>query len=90
LISRAVHWRNPAGHFVDLQFERFASLTDPHVLSLRCQVTPVDFSGPLKVQAGLQIGSAMSLARMSTLSTWKTTPLHKTVGEIISRRRDNK
>jgi len=53
LLSRDVRWRSPAGRTVDLHFERFASLADPHLLALRCQVTPLDFEGHIKVQAGL-------------------------------------
>ena len=40
-----MRWRSPAGNTADLLFERFASLDSPHLLVLRCQVTPVDFSG---------------------------------------------
>jgi kojibiose phosphorylase len=53
LLSREARWRSPSGHTVDLCFERFASLTDPHTLALRCRITPVDFEGTIKVQAGL-------------------------------------
>jgi len=53
LLTRAVRWRSPAGCTVDLQFERFASLDDPHVLCQRLAVTPVDFSGEVQVQTGL-------------------------------------
>lgn len=53
LLSRDVRWRSPSGHTVDLRFERFASLADPHALALRCQITPLDFEGRIEVQAGL-------------------------------------
>jgi beta-phosphoglucomutase len=53
LLSREVRWRSPAGHTAHLRFERFASLADPHVLVLRCQVTPVDFEGSIEIHAGL-------------------------------------
>jgi beta-phosphoglucomutase len=53
LLNREVRWRTPAGHTLDIHFERFASLADPHALALRCRVTPVDFEGQIKVQAGL-------------------------------------
>jgi beta-phosphoglucomutase len=52
-LSRDVRWQSPAGRTVDVHFERFASLDDPHLLVVRCQVTPLDFSGTIKVQAGL-------------------------------------
>ncbi len=53
LLTRAVRWRSPAGRTVDVRYERFASRADPAVLALRCQVTPVDFSGPVELRAGL-------------------------------------
>jgi len=53
LLSRSVRWRSPTGKTLDLQFERFASLADRHVLGLRCQITPIDFSGTIEVQSSL-------------------------------------
>lgn len=53
LLQRRVCWRSPAGHIVNLQFERFASLADRHVLAIRCLITPVNFSGLVEVQASL-------------------------------------
>jgi kojibiose phosphorylase len=53
VLSRDVRWRSRAGHTVDLRFERFASLADPHVLAVRCEITPVDFEGWIEVQAGI-------------------------------------
>jgi len=53
LLSRDVRWRSPAGHTVDLHFERFASLADQHLLAARCQVTAVDFEGYVRIEAGL-------------------------------------
>jgi len=53
ILTRSVRWRSPAGKVVDLQFERFASLADQHVLGLRCQVTPVNFNGLVEVQASI-------------------------------------
>jgi trehalose/maltose hydrolase-like predicted phosphorylase len=53
LLRRSVRWRSPTGETLDLQFERFASLADRHVLGLRCQITPIDFSGTIEVQSSL-------------------------------------
>ncbi len=53
LLSRDVLWRSPLGHTVHLHFERMISMADEHVLVLRCQVTPVDFSGAISVEASL-------------------------------------
>ena len=52
-LSRQVCWRSPSGKTLDLSFERFASQADQHVLALRCQITPVDFEGTFKIQAGI-------------------------------------
>lgn len=53
LLSRDVLWRSPSGHTVNLHFERMISMADQHVLVLRCQITPVDFEGVIKVEASL-------------------------------------
>jgi trehalose/maltose hydrolase-like predicted phosphorylase len=53
LLSRDVRWQSPAGHTFDLHFERFASLADPHVLAVRCQVTALDSDCNVQVRAGL-------------------------------------
>jgi beta-phosphoglucomutase len=36
-----------------LHFERFASLSDPQVLVMRCHITPIDFNGEIDVQSSL-------------------------------------
>ncbi|MEH2260478.1 beta-phosphoglucomutase [Nostoc sp.] len=53
LLIRAVRWRSPSGNTIDISFERFTSLADPHVLALRCHITPVDFEGVIEVQASI-------------------------------------
>ncbi len=53
VLSRRVRWRSPAAHTLDLYFERFASLADPHLMAVRCHLTPLDFEGWVVVQAGL-------------------------------------
>ncbi|BAY22402.1 HAD-superfamily hydrolase subfamily IA, variant 3 [Calothrix sp. NIES-2100] len=53
LLSRSVRWRSPKGSTIDLHFERFASIADQHVLGQRCQVTPLDFSGVIEIQASI-------------------------------------
>jgi beta-phosphoglucomutase len=53
ILSRSVRWRSPTGNTFDLRFERFASLADPQVLGLRCQITTVDFDGPIEVQSSI-------------------------------------
>ena len=56
LLTRLVRWRSPKGRTSELRFERFASLADPHVLCLRVSITPLDFSGDIEIQAGLNGG----------------------------------
>lgn len=53
LLSRRVRWRSPAGKNVELFFERFASMADPHLLLVQVSVKPLDFSGEVSVRAGL-------------------------------------
>lgn len=53
VLDRTVRWRSPAGHTVDLAIERFASLSDHHLLGIRYRVTALDFEGTLELRAGL-------------------------------------
>ncbi|WP_392481215.1 beta-phosphoglucomutase [Nostoc sp. C110] len=53
LVIRALRWRSPSGNTIDISFERFASLADPHVLALRCHLTPIDFDGLIEIQASI-------------------------------------
>jgi trehalose/maltose hydrolase-like predicted phosphorylase len=53
VLSRYVRWRSPTGKTIDILFERFASLADRHVLSVRCQVTPVDCEAGIEVQGSI-------------------------------------
>jgi kojibiose phosphorylase len=53
LLSRAVRWRSPSGKTIDFQFERFASLADPHVMALRCHITSVDADAVIEMQSSI-------------------------------------
>lgn len=53
ILSRSVQWRSPSGKTLDLQFERFVSLADNHVLGQRCQITPVDSTSCIEVQSSI-------------------------------------
>ena len=53
LLTRQVRWRDPDGHTFDVEFERFVSMADPHVMAARVQVTSVDYEGPIAFSAGL-------------------------------------
>jgi kojibiose phosphorylase len=52
LLTRTVHWVSPSGKGIRLNFERFVSLADEHLLCLHCQVLP-DFDGKLEFRASL-------------------------------------
>ena len=53
LLIRKIRWCSPHGRTVDLRFERWASMADPHVLVVRCEIRPIDFDGFVEVQASL-------------------------------------
>ena len=55
ILSRSVRWRSPTGNILDLRFERFASLNDPHVLGLRCQITPIVLDSTIPPDTGYAI-----------------------------------
>jgi kojibiose phosphorylase len=52
-LTRTLNWQVPSGGQLTLEFRRFTSLADEHVVALRCQVKSIDFSGDLEFQAGL-------------------------------------
>lgn len=53
LLSRDVLWRSPSGYTINLHFERMISMADEHLMVLCCQITPVDFTGEIQVEASL-------------------------------------
>jgi kojibiose phosphorylase len=53
VLTRTFRWQSRTGQTVDMHYERFMSLADRNVLVVRCQITPVDFSGPLAFHATL-------------------------------------
>jgi kojibiose phosphorylase len=53
VLCRQIRWQSSAGKTVDLTFERFASLADPHILYLRVRLAALDFSGEVEFRAGL-------------------------------------
>ncbi len=53
VLTRLVRWQSPSGHMVDIRVERFASLADPHILGIRCEMIPLNFAGPVEVAAGI-------------------------------------
>ncbi|MEO0869739.1 MAG: beta-phosphoglucomutase, partial [Cyanobacteria bacterium J06642_11] len=53
ILTRRITWRSPQGKELTFRFERFASLADRHQLNVRCEVTPLNFSGAIEVRASL-------------------------------------
>jgi kojibiose phosphorylase len=53
ILTRQVRWRSPHNQVVELRFERFASLADPHLLFLRASITPFENVGKIEARACL-------------------------------------
>lgn len=53
LLTRQVRWRTPQGLVLQLCFERFASLDDPHLAIVRLKVTPENGEAEIELHAGL-------------------------------------
>ncbi|RME51494.1 MAG: glycoside hydrolase family 65 protein [Caldilineae bacterium] len=52
-LRRQVTWRSPAGRLVRLEWERWCSLDNPHLLHLQCTLVPLNFSGQVEIRTGL-------------------------------------
>jgi beta-phosphoglucomutase len=76
VLSRDLRWRSPSGHTLDLGWERFASLSDPHALAIRCRITPLDFEGPMEVYASIN-----SYTENQGLMHWEWLDQGATAGE---------
>jgi beta-phosphoglucomutase len=53
VLSRSLRWCSPSGKTININFERFTSLADRHVLGQRCQLEAVDFHGVIEIQASI-------------------------------------
>ncbi len=53
MVSRQVTWRGPGGRLLRLEWERWCSLANQHLVGLRCAVTPLNFGGLIEIRAGL-------------------------------------
>lgn len=53
VLTRTFRWQSSTGQTVDIRYERFISLADKNVMVIRCQLTPVDFSGPVALRVAL-------------------------------------
>lgn len=71
VLSREVLFRAASGHVVQLKFERFASLHDPHVLAQRLLVTAVDGAPEIRIESGINGDvSNGDVQHWEDLSTW--------------------
>lgn len=52
VLNRLVRWRSPGGREAIIEYERFASLARPHLLLIRCKVTP-KFSGKVEIRLSI-------------------------------------
>lgn len=53
LLSRWVRWRSPKNQTIEIQWERFVSLADIHILGQRCQLTSYDGEAVIELQASI-------------------------------------
>jgi kojibiose phosphorylase len=53
VLTRQIAWQSPSGLAATIRFQRFASLADPHLLLIRCEVTP-QFEGEVEFRASLK------------------------------------
>src|SRR5262245_25520610 len=53
VLTRTFRWQSSTGQTIDIHYERFISLADKNVMVVRCQLTPVDFSGPVALHMAL-------------------------------------
>jgi kojibiose phosphorylase len=53
VLYRSIRWCSPNQKIIDINFQRFVSLCDRHILAQHCQITPVNFSGSIEVQASI-------------------------------------
>ncbi len=49
VLQRHVHWQAPSGKQVGLLTERLVLHSHPHLMAIRWQATPLNFSGPLTI-----------------------------------------
>jgi len=48
-MTRSLRWKTGQGKLLDLHIERFASFAEKHLALIRYRVTPLNFSGPLRI-----------------------------------------
>ena len=57
LLTRSLRWESPHGLITKLEFSRFASLADQHLMCQRVSITPENYSGKIQVVSRLDAGT---------------------------------
>jgi len=57
LLTRSLRWESPQGLITKLEFSRFASLADQHLMCQRVFITPENYSGKIQVVSRLDAGT---------------------------------
>lgn len=52
-LERFVRWRSPRGRITQLRFTRFVSIAQHHLSGLRCEFTPENYSGTIRILSRL-------------------------------------
>ncbi|WEF32303.1 glycoside hydrolase family 65 protein [Pseudoduganella chitinolytica] len=53
MLERRLRWTSPGGRIIDYRSRRLVSFDNKHLLALQVQVTPVNFSGTVRIVASL-------------------------------------
>lgn len=56
ILNRQVEWTSPSGKKIQLATRRFVSLANQHLMGLEYSVTPLNFSGTIRIQSCLESG----------------------------------
>lgn len=73
-LVRNVRWESAKGDITDFSFERFASFADDHVYCIKVKITPVNYSGKVKIMSGID-------KRVKTCGQKVATVLNETVAD---------
>ena len=57
LLTRKIRWESPLGKVSKLEFFRYASLADPHLMSQMVLITPENYEGEILVTSRLDAGT---------------------------------
>ena len=52
-LHRQITWRSPQGQIVRLEFQRWCSFAEPHLLTMQCTIVPLNFNGMIEIRSDL-------------------------------------